>query len=1041
MRFPFCFNGYISYPLLGCLFFVATATARSQTPVPSQPLAVDIGVKRSRAEALFDQAYALFEQRTAESYRTALPIYVESSRLFDEIGDKSEKAGLALLGAATISSDLGDKGSALKTYNKALLFFQANGFKSWTARILTEMGRLYADLSNNQKALEFYTQAVSLIRELGDKQQLANTINYVGLLYNSVSDNKTALEYFSQALHISQEIGDKNLEADTLGNIGSALEDTGESEKALRHYDRSLALYRETGNQSGEATTLNNRGLSRVRLGEKQEALNDYEQARRLFKILGNPQGEADTLNNIGALYNDLGDLAKAFEYYLLALPLYRQLGDKNGEATALNNIGTIYTDQRDMKNGLNYHVESLKIYNEIGDKHGQVTAINNIAAIFDAIGDKKQALDYFNRSLPMIREIHDTRIEGLTLNNIGKIYADLGKKKQALEMYSQALPRLREAGDKGAEAGTLSNLMTDWAGYGNTRMAVFFGKQSVNRYQELRSNIAGLDKTLQRSYSKLVEPIYRKLADILIEQGQFAQADAVLSMLKDEEYFDFVRRDAGEIAKLGERVPLNEKEKLLIAEYSRLADKLTQLGQEFIVLDNRKRLLSRNDLTLASDEQKLYDEIEKQLDAANAGFQLFLTKYLFDQIGVDKIRDIEVDRSLQAKLRQWGEGTVALYTVAGADRYRVILTTPKVQVDGKTEIKAADLNRKIFEFRSALQNPSIDPRPLGKELYDILIKPIERDLAAAGAKTLVWSLDGSLRYLPLAALSPDGKKYLVEKVQNVIITSKTRDDLSAANTVWEGLGLGVSEAQTVVDPADVTKRIAFNALPGTERELKAIVRDELSMVENGIIPGRRFMNKEFSRANLRTALEKEGPDGTRKYNVVHIASHFRLGSSWSNSFLLLGNGETLTLEDLRNSSAIDLGAVDLVTLSACNTGFAGDTNGQEIDSLASVIQTKGVKAVLATLWSVADESTTMLMSEFYRLRKDDPALTKAEAIQLAQKAMINGKIEASGTGSVCRSDTVDLGNGSATPFKCDVNAPFSHPYFWSPFILIGNWK
>ena len=125
---------------------------------------------------------------------------------------------------------------------------------------------------------------------------------------------------------------------------------------------------------------------------------------------------------------------------------------------------------------------------------------------------------------------------------------------------------------------------------------------------------------------------------------------------------------------------------------------------------------------------------------------------------------DIRENRGLQRELKGWGAGMVALYTIVGEDRYRVILTTPNTQVDGKTEIRAAELNQKVLAFREAVQNPNVDPRPLAQELYNILIKPIEKQLEGAEAKTLVWSLDGTLRYLPLAALF-DGKQYLARSI------------------------------------------------------------------------------------------------------------------------------------------------------------------------------------------------------------------------------------------------------------------------------------
>src|SRR6059058_1288304 len=102
--------------------------------------------------------------------------------------------------------------------------------------------------------------------------------------------------------------------------------------------------------------------------------------------------------------------------------------------------------------------------------------------------------------------------------------------------------------------------------------------------------------------------------------------------------------------------------------------------------------------------------------------------------------------------LRELGKGVVALYTLVGENKYRIILTTPDFQKGYDYSIKAADLNRKVLEFREVLQNPKYDPLPLAQELYRMLLGPVANDLDKAKAKTLMWSLDGVLRYLPVSA-------------------------------------------------------------------------------------------------------------------------------------------------------------------------------------------------------------------------------------------------------------------------------------------------
>jgi CHAT domain-containing protein/Tfp pilus assembly protein PilF len=853
-----------------------------------------------------------------------------------------------------------------------------------------------------QAAAEKFRLATDLYLEYKRNSENAGlSIFYYGIILEIFGEKSEALKLYDEALLIIQRGDDLNLQALLLSRIANAYFTFGQAQKSLEMMNLALSVSRQSADRTFEPSSLLGIGRIYESLNDLQKALDFYRQALTISREIGEKHSETAALNNIGMIYNAVGEIQKALEYYNLALPISRLTKNKLIESTILNNIGSVYLAMGNGQKALEFFNRALQVKNLIGEKGGKALLLNNLGFAAEKLNEPKKAVGYYHQGLQVAKQVGDRAYEALILGNL---------------MY-------------------VSNSLKDFGS------AVFYGKQSVNLYQELRQNIKGLGAETQNNYLKKIEPVYRQLADLLIAQGSFAQAERILAMLKEEEYFDFVRRDSSEVSKLDERVPLNEKEKALITRYSLLSENITAIGQEFQQLDSKKRKLAEG-VSLPPDEQKRYSELEKQLTDANAAFKLFLEKELAAEIGQQKKTEIEIDRNLQDKLRKWGDGTVALYTVAGEDRYRVILTTPTVQIDGKTDIKIADLNKKVFEFRAALQNPSIDPRPLGKELYDILIKPIETRLKQANAKTLIWSLDGTLRYLPLGALSPDGKKYLVEDYQNVIITPQTRDDLTNLDADWKALGLGVSEAQSVKNPDDASQNISFKELPGTESELTAIVKDERATNETGVLTGRRMMNKDFTVTNFKDSLTGETEDGRRKYNLIHIASHFRLGSNWSNSFLLLGNGEILTLEEINNSPNINFGEVELITLSACNTGFADAGNGKEIDSLASVIQTKSGKAVLATLWAVADESTSLLMSEFYRLRKENPKLTKAEAIQLAQQAMIQGKLKSSGNKSRCRDGVEVILEGSQRiEFKCDANAPYSHPYFWSPFVLIGNWR
>jgi CHAT domain-containing protein len=795
------------------------------------------------------------------------------------------------------------------------------------------------------------------------------------------------------------------------------------------------------------------------------KAIENYEQAARFFNEVGDKLGVAKCKYNIGAILHKFGKSGEAKIAAEAALKISREISDKLWEGKSFNLLGLIYANLGDYKNAINFFNNALTIFKEIDDFDEAIPTINSIGKIAEKFGDYKQALFFYNLPLPYLeqtqndeaiaftldnigsvywkqnefqkavevneralntyRKLGNKSREGNALNNLGTVYTSLGEHQKAIDYLNQALPLSKYSANKRTEIVILSNLMSAWKDANNRETAIFYGKQAVNEYQELRKFAEGFESQTQQTYLKSISATYRLLADLLIELGRFSEAEQVLQMLKEEEFSDFIKRDANEIKNLSQRVTLNEKERELIKRYTELADKVAEIGQEFLKLDDKKRA----NQTLSTEEQTRYNQLSAQTKDANDSFKLFVEKDLSKELGATAAKTITLDRGLQEKLRARGDGTVALYTVVTEDRYRVILTTPTIQVDGKTEIKADELNKKVFAFLDALQNKNVDPRFLGKEIYDILLKPIERELKASNAKTLVWSLDGVLRYIPLAALSPDGETYLIEQYQNVLLTSKTREDAPNSAEGWLALGMGVSEEQSVFYPDSPNQKIVLSSLPAVKNELSAIIQNENNPTEKGIFRGRRFLDKEFTLNNLETSLASKNPNGRKKFNVVHFASHFRLGGNWSESFLLLGGGKILTLETLSSSPALNFDEVELITLSACKTGITTEPDGKEFESLAGAIQAKGGRTVLATLWDVVDESTSSLMSNFYRIKKENPHLTKAEALQLAQKMMINGD------GQTPRIKP------SRNGFTLDKNRPYSHPYYWSPFVIFGNWR
>jgi len=563
----------------------------------------------------------------------------------------------------------------------------------------------------------------------------------------------------------------------------------------------------------------------------------------------------------------------------------------------------------------------------------------------------------------------------------------------------------------------------------GNSGAASFYGKSAVNVYQQLRKRIADLGPEERASYLTTIEGTYRKLASLLIEQGRIAEAEQVLTMLKQEELIEYVRRDDGVATNMLQTLALTEDERAAVTRYDAIAGRITALGKEFNELENERRGLAVQEFP----KQKRYDELEQQLADATLVFEKFLEelKLKFGQKNSDVAL---VDSSLKRMLEGLKADTTAVVsTIVGKDTLNIIVTTSRTQRAHTLKKSAEEINKLVGELRKALTSPQYDPRPASQQLYDLLVKPIENDLVGIKADTIVWSLDGTLRYIPPAVLWDKQKGYLAERFANVIVNLASRDTLRLP--VQRGnelsvLGVGVSKA---VD--------GFEPLAAVPDELDCIVADKTvgflspnPQCKAGVLTGRKLLDEKFTLASFKGELGR--------YPIVHIASHFKLTpGDDKNSFLLLGGGDDrrFTIEKLRNQSLTD---VELIVLSACNTATPGGAkaNGIEIEGFASIAQSEGAKAVMATLWPVADSSTKDLMVEFYRLY-GKVGRSKADALRSAQLRLLNGSYTTA-AGERQRGDSFVVSTGADLPkFTPDPRAPYAHPYFWSPFILIGNWR
>jgi CHAT domain-containing protein/tetratricopeptide (TPR) repeat protein len=940
-------------------------------------------------------------------------------------------------------------------------------------KTISEIAGIFLEDEQWQKALERYNQLLPMQRQLKDVAGEADTLHILGYIYFNLGDLRHAVEFFTQALALRRQLQDPARLAQTLNNLGEIQSWQGNRLKALELYEQALPLQREVKDQSAQARTLFRIGEANFLLGEKQKALESFNQSLALTRTEKDRLGDPATLEYIGLVYISLGQPQQAQEYYRYALThaqrslavvrtgqttevsksfleditkagsSYRRetaqayvISEKKREGLALAELGDAYYRLGMKQDALENFNEALPILKAVGYAKDEAKVLNKVGLLYSSMGDYQRALGALTQALALRRADGNRGRQAEAMHNIGTVYESLGDKQKALEYYSQALTIRREVKDPEGEGETLDHLMRLSQALDKRKLAIFYGKQAVNAFQQLRSHIQGLNRDLQKSFLTSKADTYRQLADLLITDGRLPEAQQVLDLLKQEEYLDFVRGDTG--GGPDAAASLNHEEAALLQRYNEIESQIIAISRQ------RAELSARESRT--PEEEQLLKKLERDVEAANVAFEKFLVQLPAEFTNAEKgevkaalkAAELRSTQELSATLRELGPGTVVLYTVVSPDKYHVILFTSETQVAREYSIPAAELNRKVHQFRVVLRNPQYDPLPLAQELYKIIIGPVAKDLEAAHAETLMWELDGTLRYLPIAALH-DGQRYMVERYRNSVFTPASQSRLERPpGEKWHGLGLGVSKGAV--------------PLPFVVDELRGIIHDATApggSSGSGVIDGRIMLDDSFTKDSMKSALGQGSG-----YSLVHIASHFifKPGNE-TDSYLLLGGqaadsdeARHLTLAEIKRAPNLFRG-VELLTLSACNTavGEGAIGAGAEVENFGVLAQLKGARAVIATLWRVNDISTMSLMTTFYRLHNETPSTPKIEALREAQLALLHGDIKNSGIEQSKRdnstAEVLDDWEAKLPRFKSDPAKPYAHPYYWAPFILIGNWR
>jgi CHAT domain-containing protein len=434
------------------------------------------------------------------------------------------------------------------------------------------------------------------------------------------------------------------------------------------------------------------------------------------------------------------------------------------------------------------------------------------------------------------------------------------------------------------------------------------------------------------------------------------------------------------------------------IAAYELAFEALQSLRQDLIAITTDVQFSFRENVEPIYRElvSLLLQAHGSELDPLQAQAQLQQARDVMEALQIAELDNFFGDACLATQpieVENLDDQAAIFYPIILPDRLEVIVSLPHQPLRRyATPLPQTELEAAFRNLYSAL-HPAY-PRTMrlqqSQKVYNWLIGPIATDLEVAEIQTLVFVLDGNLRNLPMAILH-DGNQYLIEKY---------------ALALSPGLRLfpqGQGQANPSILAAGLTEaNQGFPPLPAVQQEMERIIN--LSSNRQSEI----LLNQAFTQAAFQDRLNQTA------FPIVHLATHGQFSADPDSTFLLTWDDQ-INLQEFGQLFRAGPGGIsrtiELLVLSACQTA-AGDQRAAL--GLAGLALRSGARSTLASLWSVNDRSTAALMTAFYQnlnqnLNPGQGPTTKAEALRQAQLALLR------------------------TP-------EYNHPYFWSAFVLVGNW-
>ncbi|BAU10552.1 TPR repeat protein [Leptolyngbya sp. NIES-3755] len=737
------------------------------------------------------------------------------------------------------------------------------------------------------------------------------------------------------------------IRAQALNTQGANQLAAGQVEAALETWKQAEAAYKAASDERGILGSQLNQVQALQALGQYRRARVNLEQINARLQSLPNSALKADGLRSLGITQFRVGDLKDSQATLQSSLTLSQRLNSgQSYTLLALGNVTRALREREKKESGKTN--EALSFYQQAATlAPDNLTRSQAKLNQLSLLAETNPTLD----QAPLIAEVRSL-LRTLPLSR-ASIYAQVN--------LAESLTKLKNQ-DQRAIAQILAT-----------------ATQQARELQDPRAEAYALGQLGHLYETRQQWSDSRKVTEAALKIAQTIQANDIAVSWQWQ---------LGRVLKQQGQIPD------AIAAYNQAVDTLSILRSDLIAMNPEVQFSFREQV------EPIYRQLVQLLLQDNPSQPtLQRAREVIEALQLAELNNFFREACLDVRPQQIDQvdrNAAVVYSILLPDRLAVILSLPGQPIRDYTPSIPSDpaTIEKAFDDLFATLNPFVatsNPLRANQQLYDFLIRPIAKDLAQSQVKTLVFVLDGVLRGIPIAALH-DGQQYLIEQYSialspglQLLPPRWQRSTLTARvpSDQLQTLAGGVSEA-----------RQGFSPLPGVVREVEQI---------SALVPTNVLLNQAFTRTQF------EGKVETVPFPIVHLATHGQFSSEAENTFLLTWDGRINVKEFdqlLEGRNRRDRKPIELLILSACQTA-AGDKRAAL--GIAGVAVRSGARSTIATLWSVQDNSTSILMSQLYEELRQ-PGTTLAEALRRAQLKLLR-------------------------------SPDYQQPFYWAPFVLIGNWQ